>query len=79
MTHQTSLKNPHLRTLEIWLPLAQQENTTQQWGYDAAGLEALILASAPALQEVHTSLAARYILWRTHRQHQQQRNRLWTL
>lgn len=58
----------HLRMLEHWLPLAQQENRSQQWGCDAAGLEALILAAMPALQQVEHVLAARYVLWQTHRQ-----------
>jgi hypothetical protein len=57
-----------LRMLEHWLPLAQQENRSQQWGYDAASLEALILAAMPALQQVQHVLAARYVLWQTHRQ-----------
>lgn len=72
MTHQTHIESPSLRILEIWLPLAQQENTVQEWGYDAAGLEALILASVPSLRQAHTVLTARYILWHTHRQYQKQ-------
>ncbi|MFP4437452.1 MAG: hypothetical protein ACLFVO_09415 [Chloroflexaceae bacterium] len=68
MTDQTYTREPHLRLHEHWLPLAQQENNARQWGYDAAGLEALILAAAPALRQTHTLLAARAILWHYHRQ-----------
>lgn len=75
MTHQTHIERSSLRILEIWLPLAQQENMVQKWGYDAAGLEALILASVPALRQAQTVLSARYILWHTHRQYQQQRSK----
>ncbi|MBK9713529.1 MAG: hypothetical protein IPO81_19845 [Kouleothrix sp.] len=56
----------HLRLLECWLPLAREINQRHGWGYDLGELEALILASAPALARAGTAPEAHGILWYYH-------------
>lgn len=51
------------RLLEGWLPLAQEASLRFGWGLEAAALEALILAAAPALRAARSALEARSILW----------------
>lgn len=58
----------HLRLLENWLPLAQAENSAQDWGLNGKQIEALIIQAAPALRIATNQLAARAILWHHHRQ-----------
>ncbi len=51
------------RLLEGWLPLAQAASLRYGWGLDAAALEALILAAAPALGGARSALEAAAVLW----------------
>jgi hypothetical protein len=55
------------RLLECWLPLAQEANRLYGWGYDAAALERLIIRAASQLNQAHTPLEARGILWHQQR------------
>ncbi|NJN65533.1 MAG: hypothetical protein HC884_01885 [Chloroflexaceae bacterium] len=57
-----------LRVLECWLPLAQEMNRTCGWGYEAATLEALVLAALPDLRRTRTIFTARAVLWYHFRQ-----------
>lgn len=68
MMHTMNEGSVQVRLLEIWLPLAQSENTRHRWGYTPYELEQLVLVAAPALQHTHNALAARAIFWYYHRQ-----------
>jgi hypothetical protein len=56
-----------MRLLECWLPLIQEMNLAQGWGYDAPSLEALILVAAPGLSQTRNVLEAWAVLWHYHR------------
>ncbi len=55
-----------LRQLENWLPLAQSENHTQQWGYESHALEQLVVQALPNLHHAQTLQQARFVLWWYH-------------
>ncbi len=55
--------NARIRLLECWMPLAQETNQLYHWGYGARMLEELIIQAAPDLNQAHTFLEARVILW----------------
>lgn len=55
-----------VRILESWLPLAQQENVAQGWGYTPQALEQLIVRALPTLQQARTTQQARFALWLVH-------------
>jgi len=55
-----------LRLLECWLPLAQELNVRQGWGYDTQGIERLILAAAPQLSQAGSLAHACQIFWVQH-------------
>ncbi|HJZ50525.1 MAG TPA: hypothetical protein VKE41_25310 [Roseiflexaceae bacterium] len=63
MTNQELDHTMRQRLLECWLPLAQELNERYGWGHDARTLEALLLAAAPALRQVHSAVEAHAILW----------------
>jgi hypothetical protein len=64
MPMQPSAGGDRLRLLECWLPPAQQLNQDLGWGYDARGIEALILAAADDLAQTDSATTARAVLWR---------------
>lgn len=66
MPIELSAPPDHLRLLECWLPLVQQVSEDLSWGYDPAGLEALILAAAADLSQTDSVTTARAVLWRQH-------------
>lgn len=66
MLTEPSAPSDRLRLLECWLPLAQQVSDDLGWGYDPAGLEALILAAAADLARTDSATTARAVLWRQH-------------
>ena len=63
MANQAPHSYEQLRLLESWLPLAQAANERDGWGLDAATLEGLILAAAPALAGAESLVEAHAILW----------------
>jgi hypothetical protein len=66
MPTEPSASPDRLRLLECWLPLARQVSDDLGWGYDPAGLEALILAAASDLAQTDSATTARAVLWRQH-------------
>jgi hypothetical protein len=62
MSEELQIASASLRLLECWLPLVQELNMLQEWGDQAAALEALIQAAAPALQHSSSVGSARAIL-----------------
>jgi hypothetical protein len=66
MPIESSAPPDRLRLLECWLPLAQQVSQDLRWGYDPAGLEALILGAAADLAQTDSATTARAVLWRQH-------------
>jgi hypothetical protein len=62
MIDEVSYSGTRLRSLECWLPLAQEINRIEGWNCDAASLEVLILVALPSLFRACSAAEAHAIL-----------------
>ncbi len=68
---QQYVNDEQQRTLECWLPLAQDTLRRLGSNLSAHDIERLVVQAVPALAQASTILAARTIIWLTY-QHMQE-------